>query len=72
VTLLSADADLLIIHAPPPSHSRSTLTWARAATATVLVVRAKRTRRANVRAALQGLEPVGAKLIGAVLHSGRG
>jgi polysaccharide biosynthesis transport protein len=72
VTLLSADADLLIIHAPPPSHSRSTLTWARAATATVLVVRAKHTRRANVRAALQGLEPVGAKLIGAVLHSGRG
>ena len=71
VTLLSADADVLIIHAPPPSHSRSTLTWARAASATILVVLAERTRRANVTAALQGLEPVGAKLIGAVLHSGR-
>jgi capsular polysaccharide biosynthesis protein len=71
VTLLSADADVLIIHAPPPSHSRSTLTWARAARATILVVLAERTRRPNVTAALQGLEPVGAKLIGTVLHSGR-
>jgi polysaccharide biosynthesis transport protein len=70
LTLLSADADVLIIHAPPPSHSRSTLTWARAARATILVVLAEQTRRANVTAALQGLEPVGAKLIGAVLHSG--
>lgn len=71
MTLLSADADVLIIHAPPPSHSRSTLTWARAANATILVVLAEHTRRANVTAARQGLEPVGAKLIGAVLHSGR-
>jgi capsular polysaccharide biosynthesis protein/Mrp family chromosome partitioning ATPase len=71
VTLLSADADLLIIHAPPPSHSRSTLTWARAAIATVLVVRAEHTKRANVTAALEGLEPVGTKLIGAVLQGGR-
>ncbi len=72
VTLLSTDADLLIIHAPPPSHSRSTLTWARAAQAAVLVVRAEHTRRAEVEKAREGLEPVGAKLIGAVLHSGRG
>jgi len=71
VTLLSADADLLIIHAPPLSHSRSTLTWVRAARATVLVVQAEHTKRANVTAALEGLEPVGTKLIGAVLHSGR-
>jgi tyrosine-protein kinase len=72
VTLLSVDADLLIIHAPPPSHSRSTLTWARAAGATVLVVREEHTKRANVTAALEGLEPVGTKLIGAVLQTGRG
>jgi capsular polysaccharide biosynthesis protein len=71
VTLLSADADALIIHAPPPSHSRSMLMWARAARATILVVLADHTRRANVTAALQGLEPVGAKLIGAVLQRGR-
>jgi capsular polysaccharide biosynthesis protein/Mrp family chromosome partitioning ATPase len=71
VTLLSVDADLLIIHAPPPSHSRSTLTWGRAARATVLVVRAEHTKRANVTAALQDLEPLGAKLLGAVLETGR-
>jgi succinoglycan biosynthesis transport protein ExoP len=71
VTLLSADADLLIIHAPPPSDSRSTLTWARAARATVLVVRAEHTKRVNVTAALEGLEPVGTKLIGTVLQTGR-
>jgi succinoglycan biosynthesis transport protein ExoP len=71
VTLLSVDADLLIIHAPPPSHSRSALTWARAARATVLVVRAEHTKRVNVTAALEGLEPLGAKLLGAVLETGR-
>jgi capsular polysaccharide biosynthesis protein/Mrp family chromosome partitioning ATPase len=72
VMLLSADADLLIIHAPPPSHSRSTLTWARAARATVLVVRAEHTKRAEVEKARESLEPVGAKLVGAVLQWGRG
>jgi succinoglycan biosynthesis transport protein ExoP len=71
VTLLSADADALIIHAPPSSHSRSTLTWARAARATVLVVRAEQTKRANITAALEDLEPLGAKLLGAVLETGR-
>jgi tyrosine-protein kinase len=71
VTLLSLDADMLIIHAPPPSHSRSTLTWARAASATVLVVRAGHTKRAAVDEAREGLEPARSKLLGAVLHGGR-
>jgi capsular polysaccharide biosynthesis protein/Mrp family chromosome partitioning ATPase len=71
LTLLSLDADLLIIHAPPPSHSRSTLTWARAASATVLVVRAGHTKRAAVDEAREGLEPARSKLLGAVLHGGR-
>ena len=71
VTLLSLDADLLIIHAPPPSHSRSTLTWARAASATVLVVQAGHTKRAAVDEAREGLEPARSKLLGAVLHGGR-
>jgi succinoglycan biosynthesis transport protein ExoP len=71
LTLLSADADVLIIHAPPPSHSRSTLTWARAARATVLVVRAGHTKRAAVDEAREGLEPARSKLLGAVLHGGR-
>jgi tyrosine-protein kinase len=68
VTLLSADADVLIIHAPPPSRSRSTLTWARATTRTLLVVRAEHTKRAEVEEACEGLEAVGTNLIGAVLH----
>jgi len=72
VALLSVDSDLLIIHGPPPSDSRSTLTWARAARATVLVVRAEHTRRASLRAALAGLEPVGTKLVGTVLQTERG
>ena len=72
MTLLSADADLLIIHAPPPSHSRSTLTWARAARATLLVVQGEHTKRAEVEKAREGLEPVGEKLVGAVLQRGRG
>jgi capsular polysaccharide biosynthesis protein len=72
VTLLAADSDLLIMHSPPPSDSRSTLTWARAARATVLVVRAEHTRRANLTAALAGLEPVGTKLVGTVLQTERG
>jgi capsular polysaccharide biosynthesis protein len=72
VTLLSADSDVLIMHGPSPNDSRSTLTWARAARATVLVVRAEHTRRANLTAALAGLEPVGTKLVGTVLQTERG
>jgi Mrp family chromosome partitioning ATPase len=71
VTLLSADAELLIIHAPSPSYSRSTLAWARAANATVLVIWAGHTKRAIVAAALEGLEPAGSKLIGTVLKTAR-
>jgi capsular polysaccharide biosynthesis protein/Mrp family chromosome partitioning ATPase len=71
VARLSAGAELLIIHAPPPSYSRSTLTWARASNATILVVRAEETKRANVRGALEGLQPVGTKLIGTVLKTER-
>jgi tyrosine-protein kinase len=69
VTLLSADADLLIVHGPCPSRSRGALTWARATKATLIVVRAEHTSRANVHAAVKGLEPVGANLVGAVLQT---
>jgi polysaccharide biosynthesis transport protein len=67
VKLLSAEAELLIIHAPPPSRSRSALIWARATQATLLVVRAEYTKRADVEEAREGLEPVGTKVIGAVV-----
>ena len=69
--LLSAEADLLIIHAPPPSRSRGALIWARATKATLLVVRTEHTKRADVEAARDGLEPVGTKVIGAVVQGGR-
>lgn len=71
VKLLSAEADLLIIHAPPPSRSRGALIWARATKATLLVVRTEHTKRADVEAARDGLEPVGTKVIGAVVQGGR-
>jgi succinoglycan biosynthesis transport protein ExoP len=71
VALLSAEADVLIIHGPSPSRSRSALTWARAVAATVLVVRSEHTRRESVVTALEGLEPLGANVVGAVLHTGR-
>ncbi len=67
---LSADADILVLHGPPPSRSRGALTWARTARATVLVVRAEHTSRTHVEAALAGLEPAGANLLGAVLQTG--
>jgi capsular polysaccharide biosynthesis protein/Mrp family chromosome partitioning ATPase len=71
VSLLSDDADVVIVHAPPPSRSRGALTWAHAAQATVLVVRGEHTKRANVEKALAGLETAGTKLVGAVLETGR-
>ena len=71
VKLLSAEADLLIIHAPPPSRSRGALIWARATKATLLVVRAEYTKRGDVEEARDGLEPVGTKVIGAVVQGGR-
>jgi capsular polysaccharide biosynthesis protein len=68
VLLLSADADLLIVHAPPPSSSRAALTWARATEATVLVVRGEKTKQEQVAEALAGLESARTKLVGAVLQ----
>jgi polysaccharide biosynthesis transport protein len=70
VRLLSSDADTLIIYGPPPTRSRGALTWARAARATVLVVRVEHTQRANVQAALEELETASANLVGAVLQTG--
>ena len=70
VSALSADADVVIVHGPAPTRSRGALTWARAAEATFLVVGAGQTKRADVEKAVESLEPVGPKLIGAVLQAG--
>jgi tyrosine-protein kinase len=71
VGLFLAAADVLIVHVPPPSRSRGGLTWAHAASATVLVIRAERTTRAEVKEARAALETVGRKLVGIVLHARR-
>jgi polysaccharide biosynthesis transport protein len=68
VGLFLAGADVLIVHVPPPGRSRVALTWARATWATVLVICADRTTRAEVEQASEGLETVGTKLVGTVLH----
>jgi Mrp family chromosome partitioning ATPase/capsular polysaccharide biosynthesis protein len=68
VDLMSAEADVLIVHAPPPSSSRAALTWARATDATILVVRGEKTKQEQVAEALAGLESVRTKLVGAVLQ----
>jgi capsular polysaccharide biosynthesis protein len=68
VGLMSAEADVLIVHAPPPSSSRAALTWARATEATVLVVRGQQTKQAQVAETLAALESARTKLVGAVLQ----
>jgi capsular polysaccharide biosynthesis protein/Mrp family chromosome partitioning ATPase len=70
VELLSAEADVLIVHGPSPSRSRGGRTWARAAAATVLVVRSEHTKRESVVTALEGLEPSGTNVVGAVIRTG--
>jgi succinoglycan biosynthesis transport protein ExoP len=69
VTDLSADADVVIVHAPPPTRSRGALPWARAALGTVLVVGAGQTKRSDLEEAVETLEPIGRKLLGAVLQT---
>jgi tyrosine-protein kinase len=64
---LSADADALIVHGPPPTRSRGTLSWAGATLGTLLVVAAGQTRVRDLARAVEALEPLGLKLLGAVL-----
>jgi capsular polysaccharide biosynthesis protein len=64
---LRRHADTLVINAAPPHRSASSLMWARLAEATVLIAYRDRTRRENVRRAVESLRLVGAHLIGSVL-----
>jgi capsular polysaccharide biosynthesis protein len=70
VTLLSADADIVIVHGPSPNRSRGAIAWARATEATLLVVTARHTRRAEVEEAVAALESARSKVVGAVLQTG--
>jgi receptor protein-tyrosine kinase len=68
---LSEGRDLVIIAGGSIQESPTTLTFARAAEATVLVAARERTKRTSVSDAIESLRLVGATLIGAVLTENR-
>jgi Mrp family chromosome partitioning ATPase len=70
LTVLSADADIVIVHGPPPSRSRGAIAWARATEATLIVVTADHTTRADLEEAVGALEPMRSKIAGVVLNAG--
>jgi len=69
VSELSADADIMIVHGPPPTRLRGALTWGWATTGTLLVVDAGQTKLSDLAEAVETLEPIGPKLLGAVLQT---
>ena len=70
LNVLSANAEFLIVHAPPLSRTRGALTWGRATQSLLLVVTAERTKHADVQRAVAALEPVRSSLVGVVLQVG--
>jgi tyrosine-protein kinase len=72
VELLVAEADVVVLHSGPPPRSPRSLTLARAADMTILVVRRGHTRRDTVISTLESLDLARAKVVGTVFHrSGR-
>jgi Mrp family chromosome partitioning ATPase len=69
VSELSADADIMVVHVPPPTRLRGALTWGWATAGTLLVVDAGQTKRRDLAEAVETLEPIGPKLLGAVLQT---
>jgi capsular polysaccharide biosynthesis protein len=68
---LLEDTDTVVVNAPPPDVSATTLALASAADATVLVARARRTNRKKVGTAADSLRMVGANLLGTVVRDSR-
>jgi capsular polysaccharide biosynthesis protein len=68
VELLVAEADVVVLHSGPPPRSPRSLTLARAADVTILVVRQGHTKRDTVTSALESLDLTHAKVVGIVLH----
>lgn len=64
-------SDFVVVNVPPADRSPSSLVWARAADATVLVVDRRRTTRRAVAGAVQSFSLVGANLIGTVWRERR-
>jgi capsular polysaccharide biosynthesis protein/Mrp family chromosome partitioning ATPase len=71
VELLLAEADVVVLHSGPPSRSPRSLTLARAADVTILVVRQGHTKRDTVASTLDSLGLAHAKLVRTVLHTSR-
>jgi capsular polysaccharide biosynthesis protein len=71
VDLLVAGADVVVLHAGPPSHSPRSLTLTHAADLTILVVRRGHTRRESVTSALESLGLARATDVATVLQTSR-
>lgn len=68
---LLTNSDFVVVNVPPVDRSPSSLVWARAADATVLVVDHQKTTRRSVTQAVQSFSLVGANLIGTVWRQRR-
>ena len=71
IDALLADSDVVVMPAYAVEGTPSSLLWARAADATVLLVERDRTRRDRIAPAVQSLDLVGANVIGTVLAGDR-
>jgi capsular polysaccharide biosynthesis protein/Mrp family chromosome partitioning ATPase len=68
---LLTSSDFVVVNVPPADRSPSSLVWARAADATVLVVDRRKTTPRSVAGAVQSFSLVGANLIGTVWRDRR-
>jgi succinoglycan biosynthesis transport protein ExoP len=71
VDLLVAGADIVVLHAGPPSHSPGSLTLTRAADLTILVVRRGHTKRDRLTSVLESLDLAHVKDVATVLQTSR-
>lgn len=67
---LFTSSEFVVLNAPPVDRSPSSLVWAQAADATVLVVDSRKTTRQSVTEAVQSFSLVGANLVGTVWRQG--
>jgi capsular polysaccharide biosynthesis protein len=68
---LLRSSEFVVVNVPPVDRSPTSLVWARAADATVLVVDSRKTTRRSVTQAVQSFSLVGANLIGTVWRDRR-
>ena len=71
VEALLAEADVVVLHSEPPPRSPRSLTLARTADVTILVVRGGHTKRDTVTSTLDSLDLAHAKLVRTVLYTSR-